>query len=185
MKYNLTIGNIGKTLLIILMMIAWAPLSLLIINYLDGLFLRKNALIAMAIMFLPPITFLILWIVSQKNKDVFTLTEKGIESEYHGVIKWDDISICSWESLRGNIGIYLKLKSHKRLMIGPTSQWRNVSHHDLREFFDSIKKHNSDLGVKDCFKIYEYRISNIENIGLVIILISLLLVTIIINFCKK
>jgi hypothetical protein len=174
MKYNLEIGNIRKTLLIVLLMIAWVPLSVLIINYLDGLFLRKDALIAMSIMFIPPVTFLILWLFFQKNKDVFTLTENGIESENHGIIKWSDIKICSWESVSGNLGIYLILKNKQRLMIGTSSNWKDYSKRlkILMDFFEEIKKYRLKLNNQESFVICKGRITKAINIFLVIVLIS-------------
>ena len=187
MKYNFAIGNIGKALLIIILMIAWVPLITLIISYLDSLFLKENTLIGMGIIFLPPIGLLTIWISQLKNKDVFQISDTGIESETHGIIRWEDIRILSWESFRGSIGIYLILKDRKRLMISPSSQWRHYDKGfaDLKKFFDEIHMSKKDLLEKNGVKIANGRLTNTFNTGFVIFLISFILVMIIINLYKK
>jgi hypothetical protein len=187
MKYNLAIINVSKALTILLSIISWAPVAFTVIYQLDSNFMKEQTIIALTIILVPPISFLILWLMFQKNGDVFTVTENGIESKNHGKISWNEISICSWESFRGSISINLLLKNKKSLSISPTSTWKNYSksYDDLKCFIEEIKNTRNKLPEKESLKIVEGRISNKFNLGLVIFIIILLIGMVIFNFIKN
>ena len=109
MKYNLAIINVGQTLMIVLLLIAWAPLSSFIIYQMNSSFLKEHALIAVGILLIPPICIFAIWLRIQKYKDVFEVTERGIETVHHGIIKWGDF-----------------LDIHNKIFIGFISRLINV-----------------------------------------------------------
>jgi hypothetical protein len=159
-QYDLAIANLGKILLIVGLMIAWVPIMTYVIYLIDMDFLRIHTLISIFLILILPFGLFMLIIFSQRKKDVIRLTSYGIESDNHGIIKWSDIDMCSWETPRGTYAIYLKLRTNKWLSIGPSSIWKNYSEkvNDLRNLFDDIKQYRKNLSESDKFRIYEGRI---------------------------
>jgi hypothetical protein len=184
-EYNLGIANIGKTLLITWLTIITGPLIFFIISILDYQFLKGNILI-LFLLFIIPFVLFIIWLLTQKYKDIFKVTSIGIESEKHGVIRWQDIDHCSWESFRGSLSVYLKLKNKKRLSFGASS-WKDYSkgYNELKDFFDEIQKARENLPEKDRFRIFKERISSFFTMGIIIFIIVLLMALIIFNMIKK
>jgi len=184
-EYNLGIANTGKTLLITGLTIITGPLIFFIISMLDFQFLKVNILISILIFIIPFVLFII-WLLTQKYKDIVKVTSFGIESEKHGVIKWQEIDHCSWESFRGSLNVYLKLKNKKRLSFGASS-WKDYSkgYYDLKDFFDEIQKARENLPEKDRFRIFKERISSFFTTGFIVFIIGLIMTLIIFNMIKK
>ncbi len=184
-KYNLGIANIGKTLLITGLTIITGPLIFFAITKHDPKFPEANTFISILIFIIPFVIFII-WLLNQKYKDVFKVTSDGIESENHEIIKWQDIDHCSWESIRGSISVYLKLKNKKRLSIG-VSTWKDYSkgYNELQAFFNEIQKAQEILTEKDKFQIYNERISCILTVAFIVLMLGLLIVMIVFNVINK
>jgi len=184
-EYNLGIANIGKTLLIAGLTIITGPLIFFAITKFDYQFPAVNTLISILI-FIIPFIFFIIWLLNQKYKDVFKVTSVGIESENHGLIKWQDIDHCSWESIRGSISVYLKLKNKKRLSIG-VSTWKGYSkgYNELQDFFNEIQKAQVNLPEKAKIRIYNERISGFLTFAFIVLMLGLLIVLIIFNIINK
>jgi hypothetical protein len=174
-QYDLAIANLGKILLIVGLMIAWVPIMTYVIYLIDLDFLRIHTLISIFLILILPFGLFMLIIFSQRKKDVLRLTSYGIESDNHGIIKWLDIDMCSWETSRGTYAIYLKLRTNKWLSIVPSSIWKNYSEkvNDLRELYDEINQIRNNLPESDRFRMYEGRITNwiyIVTFGLLVII---------------
>jgi uncharacterized membrane protein YqjE len=184
-EFNLGIANIGKTLLIAGLTIITGPLIFFVITKLDRQFPVVNTFISILIFIIPFVIFII-WLLIQKYKDVFRVTSAGIESKSHGIIKWQDIDHCSWESIRGSISVYLKLKNKTRISFG-VSTWKSYSkgYNELQDFFNEIKKTQENLPEKDKFQIYEERISGLITIAFIVFMLGLLIVLIVFNIVNK
>jgi hypothetical protein len=183
-EYNLGISNIGKTILFTVLTIIAGPIIFYIFSKLNDQFLKAHNLIAILI-FIFPVVLFIIWLLTQKYKDVFKVTSCGIESRNHGVIKWQDVDHCSWESFRGSTSVFLKLKNKKRFSIG-ASTWKNYSkgYSDLINFFNEIKKVKEKLPEGERFRIFENRISNLFRLGFIMFIVGVILTIIIFSMIK-
>jgi hypothetical protein len=184
-EYNLGIANIGKTLWISGLTIITGPLIIFIISKLDYQVVRINTLVSILII-ITPVVFLLIWLLTQKYKDFFKVTSVGIESVNHGIIKWQDIDHCSWESYKGSISVYLKLKNKKRLSISASAlKVYSKGFNELQDFFNEIQKVQENLPEKDKFRISKERISNFITMGFIVCILGILIGLTIFNLIKK
>ncbi len=158
MKYNLSIVDAGKTLLMLALMVAWGPIVGK--GVLDKSFWKEHILVVVLILWIAPLCLFFLWFGLQKYKDIFTLTEVGIETKIHGIIKWDEIKMCSWESIYGSICILFILKNGKLLYITPCQKAKDAEGSALLiQLFEEIKNKQKSLPQDQTFRIVEERVS--------------------------
>lgn len=188
-KYKYGIANNRMILRIIgLMMILFSLFIYFLFSSVD-LDLSNKFIIIIAV-FILSFGSLIIWLWTKKFKDNFHLSSNGIESEHHDIIKWEDIKYCSWETYKGGIYIYIKLKNKKQVSISRISFWKDDLNEfkELRTLFEDIKTFSENLSENEKFQIYENKVTNFRyncEILIKIALFVILLVAIMIKYGIK
>lgn len=188
-KYKYGIVNNRMILRIVgLMMISFSLFLYFLFRFVD--LDLSNKFIIIILVFILLLGSLIIWLRTKNFKDNFHLSINGIESEHHDIIKWEDIKYCSWETYRGGIYIYLKLKNKKQVSISRNSSRKGYSndYNELRNLFEEIKTFRENLSENEKFQIYEDKLTNsMQNCEILIkiILVAIILVAIMIKYGIK
>lgn len=106
----------------------------------------------------------------RKTIDTFQITSEGIRTINHGLIKWDDISICSIENSRGFISVHIKMKDKSRYAIGfvGLKNFSVKADEDMHSFFNEIRDEYDKLPEESRFKLYENRINGFLQIVVIV-----------------
>src|SRR5688572_24902464 len=121
-KYKLNTINVGRLFLVLLItgIILHVDIYILIQLIESG---TKMSPAPFILMILAPVLIVLIWLLTQKFKDIIVVSEQGLDSQLYGFINWDELKFCSWESHRGEY-LFIKLKNGKRLLITPVSSQR-------------------------------------------------------------
>jgi hypothetical protein len=181
-EYNLGIANTRKILLVAGLTILSVPTISLFIFWINVNFLKENTLIALFFILILPLSIMTVYLLSQKYKDTFIVSSVGIETRNFGIIQWNEIENCSWESFRGHISVSIKLKNSTRLSIGASVLTDYSKGYDeLRSFFNEIQQARENLEENDKFEISEDKVSNLFNFVFIVIFLVLLITLIVFN----
>ena len=163
--YQFSIGKMGDSLKAPLVYLIY----ILVVGLLFWLFPDLPFYVYLSLLITGFIVFLIVFIskyIRRKTIDTLQITSEGIRTVKHGLLRWDDISVCSNETISGTNSVYIIMKDKRRYFIGfvGLKNYSAKANDELHSFYDEIMDAYYNIPEESRFKLDKNRIALLFNI---------------------